>query len=126
MVYIFDNFELNTIDFTLYRANQYVNIEPQALRLVIHLITNRSRIVSKEELIEVLWPDQVISRATLCHSIMTARRTLGDNGRRQRIIRTIHGHGYRFIAKVKSQERSSLAIIQATKNGALGQPQFAF
>jgi hypothetical protein len=61
-------------------------------------------VVTKDELLEQLWPNHYISEVTLNHRVMTARKAIGDSGREQRCIKTLHGRGYRFIAEVHAVE----------------------
>ena len=61
---------------------------------------HRDRVV-KDELMEQLWPNQSVSESTLTQRLRAARRALGDSGREQRLIKTVHGRGYRFIAAVE-------------------------
>ncbi|ETW95232.1 MAG: hypothetical protein ETSY2_48440 [Candidatus Entotheonella gemina] len=61
---------------------------------------NRDRIISKQELVEHIWSDQFISNAALESTIRLLRKELNDSGREQRVIQTVFGHGYRFVALV--------------------------
>lgn len=82
-----------------------IMLEPKALDLLIYLVENRDRVVSKAELHEVLWEMRPLSETVLAHCVMKARQALGDDGRRQAFIRTIRGHGYRFIAEASAIAR---------------------
>ena len=68
--------------------------------VLLYLLEHRDRVVPKQELAEQLWPDQYISDTVIENSILAARRAVGDSGRAQRIIQTLHGHGYRFVVPV--------------------------
>jgi DNA-binding winged helix-turn-helix (wHTH) protein len=70
-------------------------IEPQVIELLILLIENRERMISKQEINEIVWRGRIVSEAALSSRIKSARQVLGDNGRLQQFIRTIHkkGHG---------------------------------
>src|SRR5262249_19427507 len=59
---------------------------------------------TKDELLAQLWPHQFISEVTLHHRVMAARKAIGDSGRAQRCIKTVHGRGYRFMAEVRAVE----------------------
>ena len=74
------------------------------------LLQHRDRVVTKHELLENLWPDQFISEVTLNHCLMVARKAIGDSGRTQRCIKTLHGRGYRFIAAVQERVIGPSAI----------------
>jgi DNA-binding winged helix-turn-helix (wHTH) protein/pimeloyl-ACP methyl ester carboxylesterase len=75
-------------------------IEPQVFDLLAHLIVNRDRVVTKEELLARVWGDRVVSESALTTRLKEARRAIGDDGSRQELIRTIHGRGYRFVGTV--------------------------
>jgi hypothetical protein len=66
--------------------------------VLAYFIHHRDQVVSKEELLEHLWPGQYISDDTFDHCIMEARKAVGDSGRAQQVIKTIRGRGYRFVA----------------------------
>uniref|UniRef100_UPI002C465AA0 LysR family transcriptional regulator n=1 Tax=Amaricoccus sp. TaxID=1872485 RepID=UPI002C465AA0 len=74
-----------------------VRIEPKVLDLILHLIDARDRVVSKDELVEVVWQGRIISDAAISSAVSAARRALGDDGHEQRYIRTAHGRGFRFV-----------------------------
>ena len=98
MIYAFDEYELDTQLYELRHAGAPLQLEPKVFDLLVDLIQHRDRIVSKHELLEHLWPSQFISDATFDHCVMAARRAVGDDGQRQRVIKTIRGRGYRFVA----------------------------
>jgi len=99
--YRFAQFEIDPSQHELRRAGESVHIEPQVFDLIVHLVRNRDRIVSKDDLIETIWNGRVISEAALSSRINGARRVLGDNGNDQIFIKTLHKRGFRFVADVK-------------------------
>jgi TolB-like protein/Tfp pilus assembly protein PilF len=101
MIYSFNQFELDTDRFELRQDNVPVSIEPQVFALLTLLVDNHDRMVSKEEMIERIWKGRVISDAALSSRIKSVRQALGDDGRSQRLIRTIHGRGLRFVGDVE-------------------------
>ena len=103
MVYAFDNCELDTQRITLRRAGQTIPLRPKVFQVLLHLLTHRERIVDKQELCEQVWPEQFISDATLESTLRAVRRAIGDSGKEQRLIQTLYGHGYRFVAPVTLQ-----------------------
>ena len=107
MVYVFGDYELDTRLYELRCAGQLCKLEPQVFNILAYLIAHRDRVVTKHELLDDLWPNQFISEVTLNHRLMEARKAIGDSGRAQRCIKTLHGRGYRFIAAV--QECTSTA-----------------
>jgi DNA-binding winged helix-turn-helix (wHTH) protein/tetratricopeptide (TPR) repeat protein len=101
MRYVFAEYELDTRLYELRHAGQPCKLEPQVFNVLLYLIEHRERVVTKDELLEQLWPNQFISEVTLNHRVMAARKAIGDSGRAQRCIKTVHGRGYRFIAEVR-------------------------
>jgi TolB-like protein/DNA-binding winged helix-turn-helix (wHTH) protein len=99
--YRFAQFEIDPSRHELRRVGESVHIEPQVFDLIVHLVRNRDRIVSKDELIEKIWNGRVISEAALSSRINGARRALGDNGNDQNFIKTLHKRGFRFVADVQ-------------------------
>src|SRR6188472_4402430 len=100
MLYRFAEFEIDVSQQELRRLGEPVHIEPQVFDLIVHLVRNRDRIVSKDELIETIWNGRIISEAALSSRINGARRALGDNGTDQVFIRTLHKRGFRFVGHV--------------------------
>lgn len=110
MIFRFTDCVLNVDDFTLYADNIEKKIEPHVFDLILYLIINRDRLVTREELFKNLWAGREVCDATLSNTIKCARAALGDDGERQCIIKTTRGRGYQFIAKVevtstKNQDR---------------------
>ena len=119
MIYVFEDYELDTHLFELRRAGQPCKLEPQVFNVLAYLIEHRDRVVTKQELLENLWPNQFISEVTLNHRLMTARKAIGDSGRAQRCIKTLHGRGYRFIATVQaSKPETSRAPVMSPAQAA--------
>lgn len=87
---------------TLHSGSSII-LEPKAMDLLIYLIENRDRVVPKPELREALWDMRPLSETVLSHCVMKARHALDDDGRRQAYIRTVRGHGYRFIAEATTK-----------------------
>ena len=101
MRYRFAQFEIDPNQHELRRAGESMHIEPQVFDLIVHLMRNRDRIVSKDELIETIWNGRIISEAALSSRVNGARRVLGDNGNDQVFIKTLHKRGFRFVADVQ-------------------------
>src|SRR6185369_10950092 len=104
MQYRFAEFEIDVSQQELRRLGLAVHIEPQVFDLIVHLVRNRDRIVSKDELIETIWNGRIISEAALSSRINGARRALGDSGADQTLIRTLHKRGFRFVGDVEAIE----------------------
>jgi pimeloyl-ACP methyl ester carboxylesterase/DNA-binding winged helix-turn-helix (wHTH) protein len=99
--FLFDDFEIDDDKFELSASGVAVKVEPQVLDVLLHLIRHRDRVVTKEELLDEVWGDRFVSEAAITSRIKDARRAIGDDGQRQRCIRTHHGRGYRFVLEVE-------------------------
>jgi len=86
--------------FELRRGGVVEHVEPQVFDVLVHLIRNRDRVVTKNELLDAVWGDRFVSESALASRLKSARRALGDDGSSQRIIRTVFGRGYQFVAPV--------------------------
>jgi pimeloyl-ACP methyl ester carboxylesterase len=84
----------------LRRGSERIAVEPQVFDLLAYLVQNRDRVVSKDDLIASVWGGRIVSESTLTSRINAARKALGDNGKDQRLIRTIARKGFRFVADV--------------------------
>ncbi|WP_317930140.1 winged helix-turn-helix domain-containing tetratricopeptide repeat protein [Halioxenophilus sp. WMMB6] len=104
MIYRFGHCELDLAVVELRCNGEVVSIEPQVFRLLVYLVEHRERMVSKDEIIEAVWSGRVVSDSALTSRIKAARKAIGDSGEQQRLIRTVRGQGFRFIAEVQGQE----------------------
>ena len=100
MVYRFANCELDEHLYQLRCDGTPVALEPKVFDVLAYLVQHHDRVISKDELLDKLWPGQIVSETALTQCIMAARKAVGDDGNRQHIIKTQHGRGYRFIATV--------------------------
>jgi TolB-like protein/virulence-associated protein VagC len=113
MIYIFDNFELDAEKVELRKEGTRVALEPQVLSLLMLLLENRERMVSKDEIIETIWNGRIVSESAVTSRIKSARRALGDDGKSQRYIRTIHGSGFRFVAEALRKDARTGSITSS-------------
>jgi TolB-like protein/cytochrome c-type biogenesis protein CcmH/NrfG len=96
----FDNHFLDTDLRELRRGGDMVAMQPQVFDLLVHLLKHRDRVVSRDDLIELVWGGRIVSDSTLDSRINAARSAIGDNGKEQRLIRTIPRKGIRFVGAV--------------------------
>ena len=85
----------------LRRDGDRVHIEPQVYELLVFLIDRRGTVAAKEEILDEVWGDRFVSESALTSRIKSARKATGDDGRTQGVIRTVHGHGYSFVAEIE-------------------------
>ena len=87
----------------LRRGAQAVAVEPQVFDVLVYLVHNRDRVVSKDDLIASVWGGRIVSDSTLTSRINAARKAIGDSGEEQKLIRTIARKGLRFVGAVRAQ-----------------------
>jgi TolB-like protein/tetratricopeptide (TPR) repeat protein len=104
MIYQFDEFELDLTAGELRAQGDVRKLEPQVFKLLALLAENRDRLVSRDEIVEKVWDGRIVSDAAISSRVKSARRALDDDGRSQRIIKTIHRRGFRFVAAVSLRE----------------------
>ena len=108
MQFLFRDHLLDTDLRELSREQVPVAVEPQVFDLVVHLMENRDRVVSKDELIDKIWHGRSVSESTLTSRINAARRAIGDSGARQALIRTISRKGFRFVGDVETKRGAAV------------------
>jgi len=105
--FIFDNQTLDTERRELLRDGAPIPVQPQVFDLLVYLVQNRGRVVSKEDLIGQVWDGRTVSDSTFTSRVNAARTAVGDSGRDQKLIRTISRKGLRFVGTVQEQEPSN-------------------
>lgn len=128
MVYSFGEFRIDAARFEIDRGGRPLGVEPQVLELLILLLKNRDRVVTRDELLETVWQGRVVSDTTLSSRIKTARQLIGDDGARQDYIKTVHGRGFRFVGDVSEEARGQSAAVErpATRYARSGDVHVAY
>ncbi len=108
MIYKFSECELDVNRRELRRGNSSVQVEPQVFDLLVLLAENSQRVVTRDEIIDSVWNGRIVSDSAVSARIATARKAVGDDGKSQSIIRTVHGHGLQLVAKVTSLSSGSI------------------
>lgn len=108
MIYRFGPFELDLARVEVREHGQPRPVEPQVFALLAFLLEHRERLVSREEIFEKVWDGRFVSDSALSSRIKSARKLLGDDGRSQRYIRTVHGQGFRFVAEVRREREAGV------------------
>ena len=120
MLYSFEDFSLDTARRELRRSGTLISLQPQVFDLLEYLIRNRERVVDKDDLLAAVWKGRIVSEWNLSTRINAARSAIGDSGEGQRLIRTAHGKGFRFVGVVHEEEetvRKLAAIFAADVEG---------
>jgi len=86
----------------LSRGVEQIAIEPQVFDVLLHLIENRDRVITKDDLIASVWGGRIVSEATLTSRINAARKAVGDSGEQQALIKTYPRRGFRFVASLNT------------------------
>ncbi|MFK8034538.1 MAG: winged helix-turn-helix domain-containing tetratricopeptide repeat protein, partial [Hyphomicrobiales bacterium] len=100
MIYRFAPFELNTDAFELKCDGELISAEPQTLLILIYLLEQRHRMVSKTDLLDEIWQGRAISDWAVSAGIKSVRQVLGDTATERKFLRTVHGKGFRFVGQV--------------------------
>ena len=120
MRYVFGDYTLDAEHYEIHRAGTLVRLEPRVFNLLSYLVQHPGRTVTKAELREQLWPDQpFMSDDPLANCVAQARKALGDSGRAQRYIKTMHGRGYCFIAPVEVRQQTETDVRRPPASYAL-------
>lgn len=104
LLFLFGKFRLDCGRRELRAEGTVVPIEPQVFDLLVYLIENRDRVVSKDDLIASVWQGRVVSDSTLDSRINAVRKAIGDSGDQQILVRTIARKGVRFVGNVRQMQ----------------------
>jgi TolB-like protein len=99
--FLFSDHRLDTDRRELRRGSVVIAVEPQVFDLLVYLVKNRDRVVSKDDLLASIWGGRIVSDSTLTSRINAARKAVGDSGEEQKLIRTIARKGFRFVGDVR-------------------------
>lgn len=138
MRYRFGDHVLDVARRELRRGGEPVALEPQVFDLLVYLIRDRDRVVTRDDLLDSVWGGRIVSESTLTSRINAARKAVGDSGGEQRLIRTVPRKGFRFVGDVTDappetlpgpllpQDRPSIAVLPFNNlSGDRGQEYFA-
>jgi len=109
--FVFGNHVLDVARRELRRESELVRLDPQVFDLLIYLIENRDRVVSKNDILAAVWDGRIVSESALATRIYAARAAIGDTGKAQNLIRTASRKGFRFIGDVRvepSEDQTTL------------------
>ena len=130
MQYGFEDYVLDPERRELTRGSEAIAVGPQVFDLLLYLVQNREHVVSKDELLDVVWGGRIVSESTLTSHINAARKAIGDSGQEQRLIRTVARKGFRFVGDVRevqssddfSSQKAELARSDEASSHALALP----
>ena len=111
-VFRFDDIEVREREFSLTKAGQVLTVEPKAFRVLLFLLRNPQKLVSKEELLNAVWGDAAVTEGSLTRCIWLLRRLLGDDINQPRYIATVATVGYRFVCPIEVSEDRSRRVTE--------------
>lgn len=123
MIYVFADIELDMLKVELRRAGKPVPIERQVFALLALLVENSDRLVSKDEIIENVWEGRIVSDAAVASRVKSLRAALGDDGKTQKFVRTVHGQGFRFVAPVTAAPNPARKVAAFDTGKSADSPQ---
>lgn len=100
MKYRFNDLSIDTESYRIESDGRPVQIEPRVFDLLVYLIENRERVVTRDELLDTLWKGRVVTDSAVTARLKAARKAVGDDGLRQEVIKTVHRRGYQFVAPI--------------------------
>jgi len=104
MIYRFGGYEVDTARLEVRHEGESLHAEPQVFDVLRYLIEHRDRVITKIELLDEVWGGAFVSESALTSRIKSVRQLLGDSGKSQHVVRTVHGRGYQFVADVVGHE----------------------
>ena len=126
MIYRFSNISLDTTRYIISNGDKEISVEPLVFDLLLYLVKHRDRVISHEEILTALWQKKVVSDSALTVQIKKARHAIGDSGKAQNSIKTVHGRGYQFIASVEIENDDASQAQDVTSECSLpGLPSIA-
>ncbi|MCA1407224.1 winged helix-turn-helix domain-containing protein [Ensifer sp. IC3342] len=104
MPFVFGDYVLDPERRELTLRAQVVAVGPQVFDLLLHLVRNRDRVVSKDDLLAAVWGGRIVSESTITSHINAVRKAIGDSGEEQRLVRTVARKGFRFVGEISVDE----------------------
>jgi adenylate cyclase len=112
---------IDTDAYELRRNGELIPVEPQVFDLLVFLLKNPDRVITKDEIIEHIWSGRSVSEAALSSRIKAVRQAIGDDGASQSCIRTIHRRGFRVVAPVSLDDAPEARLSSSDEPEALNQ-----
>ncbi|MGJ5819203.1 winged helix-turn-helix domain-containing protein [Paludibaculum fermentans] len=110
--YQFDDVVIETRGHRLLRGGAALEVEPKAFRVLVYLVENRGRAVTKDELVQAVWAGTFVSDNALTRVIAQLRKQLGDTARDSRVIETVPTIGYRFLPEVRTVSETPVVPVK--------------
>ncbi len=121
MKYAFSAFRINTERLELAGSDGPIPLQPQAFALLVFLIENADRVVTKDEIFDAVWQGRIVGDGTLNARINAIRTAVGDDGTRQEVVKTMPRQGFRFVAElVKASDQSAVTEVSSVPIKSVG------
>ena len=101
----------------LTRAGEIISVEPQVFDLLVHLVQNTDRVVTRDDMVSAVWHGRIVSDSTLSSRIAAVRQALNDTGEQQRLIRTFVRKGFRFVGEVRKDSAAETNAVAGASSG---------
>jgi DNA-binding winged helix-turn-helix (wHTH) protein/tetratricopeptide (TPR) repeat protein len=123
---VFEPFRLDVVNQCLWREGKSIPLPPKEFSVLLYLVRRAGRLVTKEELIEAVWPDAAVGDGVLKVSVRKLRSALDDDSKAPRFIETSHRRGYRFVGSLsRPQPRSQRRAGDSGRLASLPPLRFA-
>jgi len=123
--YYFGGYIINVANREVLANGREVKVQQRVFDLLTYLIENHDRAVGKDELLDKIWTGRITTEAALTRAIMKARKAVGDDAHSQLVIKTLHGHGYRFVAQLQSVEDARKSSLTEANSHELSTSRFS-
>jgi len=124
MTIVFDEFELDPARRELRVDGEVQSLQPQVFDLLLYLVENHERVVPKRELLDTLWPDTIVTESSIQRGVSLARSALGERG--PELIQTFPRQGYRFVGKIREDEKPSSGLTLQPRYARSGDVHIAY
>ena len=101
-IYEFGPFTVDPVERVAFRDGKPLILTPKVFDTLLCLVRNRGRVLTKDEILQEVWPDTFVEEVNLAVNISTLRKALGESPQEGRFIATVPGRGYRFVAEVSA------------------------
>src|SRR5918996_2068462 len=109
--YLFDGFRVDPTERLLFKENREVALTPKVFDTLLALLENSSHVLTKKELMQLVWPDSFVEENNLAQNISILRKALGESKEGEHYIQTVPKRGYRFVADVSSSGGDEETVI---------------
>jgi len=123
---VFDRFSLDLINECLWRGSEEIKIRPKAFALLNYLLNRSGQLVTKEELLNAVWPETFVGDAVLKVTVRQLREALDDDPKSPRFIETSHRRGYRFIGEIAGTKKEPEPSYQNNSDSAYSGAFFVY